>query len=60
MIERDKGFIQGIVVSLDLVALHGQETLFEEIVEACGKKDVLKELSKNGSDASKELANRMR
>jgi len=41
---------------LDLVAIHGNSTCFKEIVECAGKKEVLKEIKKNGLERTKKMA----
>lgn len=49
-------FFQGVVAALDVVALYGNYVIFREIVEATGKEEMLREIQKNGSEKTKEMA----
>ena len=46
----------GVVIALDYIAEVGEGTYFREIVLSAGRNSILKEITKNGLEKTKEMA----
>ena len=60
MDDHDRGFIDGVVASLDVIAQFGEDTMFEELISTMGRDKgiIIKKIKKEGLPRTKEMAKR--
>ena len=49
-------FNAGVVCACDVVAVYGEGTILKEIIDACGGKEIYREIMLNGLEKTRKLA----